>query len=274
MNSMKVRALTSSRPKVYPERFPMPDHRIPAIDRAIDVLDALAGRPGATITELAAALKIPRSTVYRLLNSLEAHAVVVKDGEGAYQLGPRLLRLAQSVTVGVDLVSLARSRLNTLAVDLDCSVKLSVRDAGTALVIAVAESPKTYSITTQVGRRFPLHAGAASKVLLAYADDAVVDDLLSVPLAKVAPATITRRDVLTKELERIRKRGFAEDRGEFAEGVHAVAAPVFGANGDCVGAVSVPYVASTDPSRASAIRDAVIATAGVISVELGARRTT
>ena len=104
----------------------IPDHRIPAIDRAIEVLDVLAAEGSASITALSTALAIPRSTVYRLLNSLEANAVVVKDGDGAYQLGPRLLRWAHAVGLGTDIVSTCRPFMDRLARELAESVKLSV----------------------------------------------------------------------------------------------------------------------------------------------------
>ncbi len=246
----------------------MTDHRIPAVERTIEVLDALADNPYATISDLAARLPIPRSTIYRILNSLEAHAIVVKDADARYALGPRLVRLARAVNVGVDLIGIAKPHMDQLAARLGSSVKLSVLDNGTALVIAVSESPQTYSVTTQVGRRFPLHAGAASKVLLAHADPALVTGIWSKPLERISSATITDRHVLRAELEEIRRLGFAGDRGEYAEGVHAFASPVLDDRRVCVGAISVPFVA-TDTATATAIRDGVSETAGLISRQLG-----
>ena len=97
----------------------MSEHRIPAVDRAIEVLDFLgrAARP-VGLRELAAELGVPRSTVYRLINSLEAGEMVVKAGEQVYVLGSAIKRLAQAVPQGFDLVSLARPTLDLLAIEL------------------------------------------------------------------------------------------------------------------------------------------------------------
>ena len=73
---------------------PVDRHRIPAIDRAVEVLSLLERRlNGATIRDLVDALSLPRTTVYRIVNSLETHGMLRRSGEGCYTLGPRLLTL-------------------------------------------------------------------------------------------------------------------------------------------------------------------------------------
>lgn len=255
---------------VVPERDALPAlaHRIPAIDRAVDVMEALATGP-AGIRELAARLGIPRSTVYRVLNSLEARGLVARGADNAFRLGSQLLRLARAVPAGFDLVGLARPLMDACASALRCTVKLSVLDGGEALVVAVAESPETYAVTTQVGRRFPLHAGAASKVLAAFGPDEARARLLAAPLAKVTPATITQRAALRRALAEARQTGHAMDAGEFAPGIHAVAAPVLGPDGACVAALSIPYLEGTDPAREAALREGVLGCAHAVSARLG-----
>jgi len=243
-------------------------HRIPAIDRAVDVLEALAAGP-AVIRELAEGLGVPRSTVYRVLNSLEARGLVVRGADTAYRLGPQLLRLARAVPAGFDLVALARPLIDELAHALRCSVKLSVLDGDAAVVVAVAESPETYAVTTQVGRRFPLHAGAASKILAAFGPDALRERLLAAPLSRLTPATITGRAALRDALDAIRAAGHAEDAGEFAPGIRARAAPVFGPDGACVAALSIPYLEGTPAAREAEIQSALLRCASAITARLG-----
>ena len=249
----------------------IPDHRIPAIDRAIEVLDVLAAEGSASITALSTALAIPRSTVYRLLNSLEANAVVVKDGDGTYQLGPRLLRWAHAVGLGTDIVSTCRPFMDRLARELAESVKLSVLDEDSALVVAVAESPGSYSVSTRVGRRFPLHAGAASKILLAYSAEASPERLRRRSLDRLTPHTLTDAARLEAALRIVRDEGIARDDAEFSEGVSAVAAPVFDAAGDCVAALSVPFFSGSSEERVAVIGRGVRETAAAISQHMGAR---
>jgi DNA-binding IclR family transcriptional regulator len=243
-------------------------HRIPAIDRAVDVMEALAAGP-AVIRDLAALLGIPRSTVYRVLNSLEARGLVMRGADTAYRLGPQLLRLARAVPAGFDLVALARPLMDELAHGLRCSVKLSVLDGDQALVVAVAESPETYAVTTQVGRRFPLHAGAASKVLAAFGTEMLRERLFAGPLSRLTPDTITDRAALHDALRTIRAAGHAEDAGEFAPGIRARAAPVFGPEGVCVAALSIPYLDGTSARREVEIQSALLRCASAITARLG-----
>lgn len=247
----------------------MSEHRIPAVERAAEVLGALAEGGSGQIRDLSAALGIPRSTVYRILNSLEAHALVARGADNTYRLGPNLLRLARAVPQGADLVSVARAPMDALAAALAATVKLSVLDQDSALVVAVAEAPQTYSVTTQVGRRFPLHAGAASKVLAAFAGDAVHKRLLAAPLPRHTPHTITARRAFAAVLAAVHKDGVAEDAGEFVDGVCAVAAPVFDAAGACVAALSIPYLAGERPARRQALKDGVLACAARVTRQLG-----
>jgi DNA-binding IclR family transcriptional regulator len=245
-------------------------HRIPAVERAVDVLEGLVSGP-AGIRELTARLGIPRSTVYRVLNSLEARGLVVRGEDDLYRLGPQLLRLARAVPGGFDLVALSRPLMEDLARTLCCSVKLSVLDDGMALVVATAESPETYSVTTQVGRRFPLHAGAASKVIAAFGGEAMRRLVLGGALERRTAATITDARSLDAELAEVRRRGHAIDRGEFAPGIHAVAAPVFGPEAQCVAALSIPYLEGAGERREQEILRALLPCAKLLSARLGGR---
>jgi hypothetical protein len=247
----------------------MTEHRIPAIDRAMDVLDVLAGGSPASIKEVCDRGKLARSTVYRTLNTLEAHGMVRRDANGGYVLGLKVLKLARSVPQGADIVTLARPVMEKLAVKLGTSAKLSIVDGDNALVVAVTESPGAYSITTQVGRRFPLHAGAASKLLLAYLPKARQTAVLGARLQKVTPNTITDPAALSAMLARIKSQGVAEDSGEYVDGVRAFAAPIRDVLGECIAAISVPFVNTADSARAATIRDAVVAAAKEVSETTG-----
>jgi DNA-binding IclR family transcriptional regulator len=249
----------------------MNDHRIPAVDRAIQLLDSLAraARP-LGVRDLATELTVPRSTVYRLCNSLEAGQLVAKASEKTYVLGPAIRRLAQAVPQGFDLVSLARPTLNAMAADLKLSIKLSVLDQGSALVVLSALAPTEYVVSTQVGRRFPLHAGAASKVLAAYMDADALADALPHKLERHTAQTITSKARLKTELAAVKKAGYACDHGEFADGVQAIGAPVFGPDGKCVAALSVPFFMDEEQGQRDRVLQRVLSGARKISAELGA----
>jgi DNA-binding IclR family transcriptional regulator len=248
----------------------MSDHRIPAVDRALQLLDLLcSGAEPASIRDLSAQLAVPRSTVYRILNSLEAHGVARRDAAGCYAPGPRLLAYARAVPQGADLTTLAAPILATLAAEARATAKLSVLEDESALVVGVAAGPGVYSVTTQIGRRFPLHAGAASKVLAAHLPEAALRKLLRGKLARATVQTITDPKRLAAVFATARREGLATDEAEFIDGVHAVAAPAFGPGGDCVAALSVAYLPTEPPTRRAEMAQAVRAAARRLTVALG-----
>ncbi|NKC29592.1 IclR family transcriptional regulator [Falsiroseomonas selenitidurans] len=246
------------------------DNRIPAVDRALHLLDLLCAEgPPLGIREMSARLGIPRSTVYRILNSFEAHGVVLRQAEGGFVPGPRLLAYARAVPPALDLPTLAAPVLADLARVARLTAKLSVLDAGAALVVAVAPGPGAYSITTHVGRRFPLHAGAASKILAAHMPAAARAALLEGPLPRATPATVTDPARLAAILDAARQDGLAHDHAEYTAGVHAMAAPVPGPDGACAAAISVTYLPNEPPARLAAVEAALRQAAGRLARLLG-----
>ncbi|HYW58125.1 MAG TPA: IclR family transcriptional regulator [Polaromonas sp.] len=249
----------------------MSEYRIPAVDRAIEVLGAMeTRREPVTLRELSDQLEIPKSTVYRILNSLEAGAMVARMESGSYVLGPRLLRLAQAVTQGFDLVSLAKPVMDELARQQGATVKLSVLDSGSALVVAAAIGQATFTVSTQVGTRFPLHAGAASKTLAAWLEARELEKLLPAKLERFTDLTVVRRADLVREFATIRAQGFAKDEGEHNAGVHAYAAPIFDAEGKCVAAMSMPFFGSESSAHAQELLNALLIAGERLSQSLGA----
>lgn len=247
-------------------------HTIPVLDRMMDVLGQIErSTAGLTIRELTDALALPRTTVYRILNTLQQHEVVRRDERGAYHLGRRLVSLAQRVGPAardLDLAAAAQPFLDRLAADLGEGVKLSVLDTDGVFVLAAAQGRREYALTVAPGQRMPVHAGAASKLLLAHLPPADLDLWLARPLAAYTPKTLTDPKRLRAELARIRRQGWATDRGENGPSIQAYAAPVFAGDGRLVAALSVPFLAGTPPERMEMIRLAAIATAEALATAL------
>jgi DNA-binding IclR family transcriptional regulator len=244
-------------------------HTIPAIDRMMGVLSALEEQPdGASITALTMALALPRSTVYRILNTLEAHHVVQRYGSGRYRLGRRLQTLAAHVPVGaaeIDLATLAQPVLDEVAISAGYSVKLSVLDGDGVLVLAAAQGRRPYALGVTPGQRMPINAGAAGKLLFAFETPERQADWLSRPLAAFTPRTVTDPKRLIAEAVRIRRQGWAQDRGESAPSIYAFAAPIRNPAGRVLAALSIPFLHGTESEQVEEIRLAVISVAHEIS---------
>lgn len=247
-------------------------HRIPVIDRMMEVLSQLERREsGLTIRDLVTQLHLPRTTIYRILNTLQMHDMVHRDEGGAYQLGRRLLGLASHVATGaseVDLVAVAQPHLDKLAADLGEGVKLSVLDKNGVLVLAAAQGRREYALTVAPGQRQHVHAGASSRLLLSYRGADEIEPWLSKPLTAFTSKTLTDPRRLRTELSRIRRAGWAQDKGETAPSIHAFAAPIFDTRKEMVAALSVPFLAGTEPDRMEEIRLRTIAAAKELSAAI------
>ncbi len=197
---------------------------IGVLDKAVLVLDACADRPR-NLTELTEATELPRATAHRLAAGLQAHSLLTRDASGRWIPGPALRRLAG--TTADPLIEAALGVLPGLQEATGESVQLYRREGAQRVCVAAVEPPTGLRDTVPVGMRLPMSAGSAARVLAAFADPDTRAGLL-------AEATFSDR-----ALAEVRKRGWAQSAGERADGVASVSAPVYGADGTVLAAVSV-----------------------------------
>lgn len=248
-------------------------HSVPVIDRMMEILEQIEQHSdGLSITDLTANLAMPRTSIYRVLNTLQRHEIVRRGTNGRYVLGPRLLRLASSLansTSDLELQRLAQPIMDQLASKLGEGVKLSVLDEHGVTVVAVAQGRREYALTVSPGQSLPIPVGAASKVLLGNLPrSARLARLSNITLKAFTSATITDVESLKAELEKIADQGWASDLGEQASSIHAIAAPVMNSKGIAVAALSVPFLAGSEEDRVIRIKEAVIDAAHQISLAL------
>lgn len=245
---------------------------VPVLERTLEMLAVFERDPdGATIRGLMRELDLPRSTVYRILNTLLAHRIVRRSSDGVFSLGPRLAALAARVKMDVssyDLAEIATPVAQQLRDDIGEPTKLSVRDGDRAKVIVAVLGQHEYTPAPSIGTSYPLHAGAASKMIMAHMSPADLDRHLSAPLIRYTPKTITDPDKLRADLSKVRKQGFATDMGEHNISVHAVAAPVLDPAGRFLGALSIPFLADKDAATRERMRLGVIQAAATISARI------
>lgn len=247
-------------------------NRNPAVERAMILLGELERRPdGMSLDELVRQTAISRSSVYRILNSLEAHGAVRSVRGGIYVLGGLILKLASSTLttkMDFDLPRIAQPHLDAAAFATGETAKVSIHDLGATLVVAGAPGSSGQALHTVVGRYLPLHAGAASKVLLAHLPDAEIRRFLRTRLPRFTPQTLCDEAALLSELRRITEQGWSYDGGEYGINVHSYGAPIVVDDGRVVGAVSIPFVARKDEAHYKRIFDQTLATAHAIGDEL------
>ena len=237
-------------------------------DRALAILAAFTeSRPEVGVSELARELGMHKSTVSRLLGTLEGRGLVRRAGD-RFLPGPELARLGSLAARGLALLPVARPILADLAEETGETVNLAVRQGDRALNVHQVETAHFVGLTDWAGRATPLHATANGKALLAYGAGAV-----PAALEALTDRTIVERAELTEELERTRLRGYAQAIEELEAGLNSVGAPVYDASGQCVAAVSVAGPAyRVSERRLADLGLACVAAADQISLALGHRR--
>jgi len=211
-----------------------------SVERAIAILDLLAQGGWRTGADVARELRVHRSTALRLLGTLERHALVERDQRTArYRLGRRLAQLASVVTGELDLRYVARPVCEQLATAAGETATLDVLIGDVIVPIEQATASASVMSVNWLGRRTPVHCTASGKAITAFGPAEVRERLLDLPLDRVTPHTITDPAELEAQLEEVRRTGVARTHEELEVGLDAIAAPVFGAEGEVVAALDV-----------------------------------
>jgi DNA-binding IclR family transcriptional regulator len=215
--------------------------KVPAVLRSLQILELLAGeRKRWTTTEISRKLKIPKSTTSYLLHTLLDRGYLVRESEGIYRLGMKLLVLGGQALRGVEVRELALPVLRRLTTETQTTAHLAVLEGAEAVYIERVPSPGFIQIDTWVGRRMPLHSTSVGKVLAAFLPEKEAEALFQAAgLARFTPHTIVSMPRLKQELRRIRESGVAVDNEENTPGVRCVAVPIFGPQGVPVAAMSL-----------------------------------
>ena len=225
-----------------------------SLTRALALLDRIASGT-ATLTELAAAEGVHKSTVLRLLQTLEAQGYVHHDGQHRYVLGAQLFRLAQQALDSFEVRVVAAQRLRRLSTETGQTVHLAVYQDGVVTYVDKLE-PREVGVrmASRIGYSAPLHCTAVGKVLLAgLPADRRADVIAGLDLSPRTPNTLTTAQALSAEVAEAAERGWAGDHAENETFINCISAPVLGADGGTLGAVSIsvpdvllPYEAVLD----------------------------
>lgn len=203
--------------------------RTQSLARAVHLLHAIAERPaGTSASELARATGLPRSTASRTLRTLADFGLVEETASGGWVLGHELVRLGRSADPHRRLVDLAHPAVEKLRDTAGESASLAVPRGTAGMDIVLQLDPERHvGVADWVGTEVPLHASSAGKLVLAELGAAELEARLgAAPLRSYTERTITDMHVLSAELTRIRRQGWAEIDGELEEGLAAISVPV------------------------------------------------
>ena len=228
--------------------------------------------PEQGVSEISQKLDIHKSTVSRTLSTLASGDILVKSPSNKkYRLGSKIMELASVFLSVADLRTVALPYMEELRSKTSETISLFIMDRDSRVCLDRLESPKSIRMTTKIGGRTPLYAGAPGKLFLAYLSEDKKNELLATTkLHKFTPNTITDMEKLKEELKKIRKQGFAVSLEERVAFGAAVAAPIMNHTGDVIAALSIHGpVMRFGPKKIALYSVLVRDTANKLSRELG-----
>ena len=259
------------RPKSFDSASQPPT--IQSLDRALDVLDALAGASGMTLTELSTALDQSAATMYRVLATLEARQIVEMEPQSqTWHIGAMAFRLGSAFLRRSSVIERARPVMRELMEATGETSNLGIERGGDVMFVSQVETHESIRAFFPPGTTSPMHASGIGKALLScFGEDQLTRFLRGRTLEQFTDRTLTSADTLREDLAQIRSRGWSFDDEEKAPGMRCVAAPVFGMQGEVLAGISVSGPAARMPdARINEIGALVRGAAEKLSYGLGA----
>ena len=235
--------------------MPQGKYAAPALEKAFDIIELLASRPGgALISEMAAELNRSIGELFRIVMVMEKRGFLQKSSDtDRYTVAYKILDLAYRATPAQDLTRAAAAQMEALALTVEQSCHLVVPNGPSGLVVARQENPIVRGFALRLGAPVDLLRSCSGHVLLAFSSPERVARIL-----ELAPAKITADDALKleKRVAKVRKQGFEMMASAITRGVTDMSYPVFGFHGDVMAALTIPFLELIDGSQKVGMEEA------------------
>ncbi|MDC7225400.1 MAG: IclR family transcriptional regulator [Spirochaetales bacterium] len=248
-------------------------YTIPVLEKTFSVIKCISENDeGLTLSDIVRRLQAPKSTVFKILHTLENELIVEKKND-RYFLGSMLLHYGLHTLSQRDLKAVAYPHLETLMEKTGETAHLAVPVGMQSMILDVVLTTHPIRFSSPVGSLFPLYCTSHGKTILAFTDDFTLDEYIETnPLHHRTDMTITSADALRSEIEIIRNQGYSMDELEFVDDIRCCAAPVWDSSGKLIGAVGITSTVITfGKDRIEEISGLVKDSAHKISSEMGHR---
>lgn len=243
--------------------------------RSMEIVELFTEHDVLTFQEIIGLSGIPKTSVYRMLLSLEDMGFLEKGSDNQYRLGLLFLKYGQLVLNRLDIRQTAYPIMEDLHNDTKEAINLIVRQGDEAMYIEKIDTNQKVRLYTEIGRRSPLYAGACSRVLLSFSSDFEIERYLNKrKLAAFAKGTITDRMQLHETILLAREDGYTISYSELEDYTAAIAAPIFNHKGEVIAGLSIAGIdANYQGEQIKQFSEKVKEAAAEISKRLGYNRT-
>ncbi|PLS07186.1 IclR family transcriptional regulator [Neobacillus cucumis] len=250
------------------------DSHLSSVKNALRILKSFTmDQPEKKISDLSASLGLNKSTVSRTMTTLASEGFVYKDPESKkYRLGLSILSLSGIVNSNMDIYRESQPVLNKLVETIGETAHISVLDNLDVIYLQKVECNHPVRFLTHIGKRNPPYCTSSGKVLLAFSNEEVLEQVLEKGLKKFTKNTITSPEKLRTHLKQVKESGYASSAEEILEGVTSIAAPIYDYRGKVIAALSVVGpMQRILPQKIPGYAKKVISAAKEISMRMGYR---
>lgn len=245
--------------------------KVPALSRAIDILDFVAENGHCSVTDIATSLALPKSSLYLMIDELKKLRLLAQSEDGSLRLGLKLMELGSRSVEQLDLRKIAKDHLTQLMLDTGLVCHLGILDGDDPIYLLKIDSQSTIQVRSWEGKRVSLYSSALGKCLLAWVNLERQKELMSAIEFKVmTPYTLASEEALVNELALIKQRGWSFDNQEDLLNIQCISAPVFNSSNKLIAAISaVGTTLQVNESNLQMLAERVMRAAKLISRELG-----
>lgn len=251
-----------------------PVQLVQALDRALDIIEKLVqAENGLGVTELSNSTGLHKSTVYRLLATLNYRGYVKKDSmTNRYKVGLKLFEIGSFVLNNLDLRKQVRPYLKKLRKETKETTHLGILDQNEVVYIDKEETSEAIRMYSKIGRRVAAHCTSLGKILLAFSSAELVNRVIKEGgLSVYTENTITDPVEFKEHLNKVKKQGYAIDNEEQEEGIRCIGGPIFDYKGDIIAAFSIagPTIRLTEELVEEELSELIINYSNKISSSFG-----
>lgn len=246
------------------------DYSVPALEKAMMILNELDEHGDLSISEIHHRLNIPKSSAFVILNTLEKHRMIERVNEGRFRLGPFIFQLGMSFYRRIDIASIARSHLQRLVDGTPYTAHLAVLMNDNPVYIDKVEGSGFVRFATAIGQSMPLHASGVGKALASGMTDEEIIRALDGRLESYTAKSYRSIEEVLEDIRMVRKTGYSIEDEQMEEGIRCIGAPIVGRSGKVEASISITALSKDLPIiRIPEIGFQVANTAMAISYDMG-----
>ncbi len=216
------------------------DYSVPALEKTISILNALAINDNLSITEIHSKLNLPKSTTFVILSTLERHNYIAKTEDGKYQLGHGVFQLGMSFYRNINVRNIARPFLMKLVEGTPYTVHLAVLSQNKAVYIDKVEGSGFVRFSTFIGQTLPIHSSGVGKALAASLSESEIMNLVieksEINTGQDEKYTLEK---LKEEIQFVLKHGYVVEDEQMEKGIRCIGAPIFNNTGQIIASISI-----------------------------------